>query len=339
MGDVLIRGLTDKAVARIDADAKARGLSRQEYLRQRFEAEGESTVTPARRGLMTALLERDLLASGQVVVRVPPHLMSKSRSSSRTPGKSDPIDALAVARAVLREPDLPRAGHDETSWTLKLLVDRRDDLVTIRRGMISRFLDRVHHLDPTHTNPTNWDRIKVRAALHTWLAPQPGLIAELARSELADIDELTDQIVSLTARITPLVDHVAPRLIATPGVGPLTAAKIVAEAAGVERFKSEAAFARYAGTAPIPNWSGGQTPTGRRLQPMRRGNRQLNTALHRIAVVQIRLPDSPGRAYVQRRVDDGDSKSQAIRALKRRLARVVYQALVEDRAWTSQAAA
>lgn len=81
----------------------------------------------------------------------------------------------------------------------------------------------------------------------------------------------------------------------------------MAEAAGVERFKSEAAFARYAGTAPVLNWSGGQTPTGRRLQPMRRGNRQLNTALHRIAVVQIRLPDSPGRAYVQRRVDDGDS--------------------------------
>lgn len=159
---------------------------------------------------MTALLERDLLASGQVVVRVPPHLMSRSRSSSRTPGKSDPIDALAVARAVLREPDLPRAVHDETSWTLKLLVDRRDDLVTIRRGMISRFLDRVHHLDPTHTNPTNWDRIKVRATLHSWLAPQSGLIAELARSELADIDELTDQIVSLTARITRSVDRVAP---------------------------------------------------------------------------------------------------------------------------------
>jgi hypothetical protein len=67
------------------------------------------------------------------------------------------------------------------------------------------------------------------------------------------------------------------------------------------------------------------------MQPMRRGNRQLNTALHRIAVVQIRLRDCPGQIYVQRRVEDGDSKSQAIRSLKRRLARVVYQALVDDR--------
>ena len=121
---------------------------------------------------MTARLERDLMANKQTVVRVPPHLMSRARASSRTPGKSDPIDALAVARAVLREPDLPRAAHDETSWALKLLVDRRDDLVSIRRGMISRLLDRVHALDPVHTNPANWDRIKVRADMQAWLATQ-----------------------------------------------------------------------------------------------------------------------------------------------------------------------
>ncbi|ULN44770.1 IS110 family transposase (plasmid) [Mycolicibacterium crocinum] len=288
---------------------------------------------------MTARLERDLMAANQIVVRVPPHLMSRSRASSREPGKSDPIDALAVARAVLREPDLPRAAHDETSFSLKLLVDRRDDLVTIRRGMISRLLDRVHALDPTHVNPTNWDRAKVRADLHTWLAQHTGLIAELARAELDDIDRLTAQIVALTERLTHLINQVAPRLLAKPGVGPLSAAKIVAETAGVERFKSEAAFARYVGAAPTPNWSGGQTPTGRRLQPSRRGNRQLNSALHRIAVVQIRLKDCPGRDYVERRVAEGDTKSQAIRSLKRRLARVVYQALIEDRALTNQVAA
>lgn len=287
---------------------------------------------------MTGLLEQDLMAARQVVVRVPPHLMSRSRASSRTPGKSDPIDALAVARAVLREPDLPRAFHDETSWTLKLLVDRRDDLVTIRRGMISRFLEHVHQLDPTHVKPTNWDRMAVRAGMHSQLALRAGLIAELARAELDDIDVLTDQIVALTARITDVVVVVAPRLLAHPGVGPLSAAKIVAEAAGVERFKSEAAFARYAGTAPVPNWSGGQTPTGRRMMPMRRGNRQINVALHRIAVTQIRLSGCPGRIYVQRRVEEGDTKSRAIRSLKRRLTRVVYQALIEDRERAAAAA-
>jgi transposase len=174
---------------------------------------------------MTALLERDLMAAHQVVVRVPPHLMSRSRASSREPGKSDPIDALAVARAVLREPDLPRASHDETSWTLKLLVDRRDDLVSVRRGMINRLLERIHALDPAHENPTNWDRGKVRADLRSWLSPHTGLMAELARAELDDIDRLTEQILTLTARITDYVQQVAPHLLAKPGVGPLSAAQ------------------------------------------------------------------------------------------------------------------
>jgi transposase len=80
---------------------------------------------------LTARLERDLLAAGQRVIRVPPHLMSRDRASSRTPGKSDPIDALAVARAVLREPDLPVAFHDQASLELKMLVDRREDLVGV----------------------------------------------------------------------------------------------------------------------------------------------------------------------------------------------------------------
>lgn len=280
---------------------------------------------------MTALLENDLMSHNQTVVRVPPHLMSRARASSRTLGKSDPIDALAVARAVLREPDLPRAAHDETSWQLKLLVDRREDLVNIRCGMISRILDRIHLLDPAYTKPINWDRRVVRARVQEKLADYDGLIATLARDELNDISRLTDQILELTAQISHYVADIVPTLLATPGVGPLSAAKLVAEAADVARFKSEAAFASYVGTAPTPNWSGGQTPTGRRMQPTRRGNRKLNTVIHRIAVVQIRLRDCPGQSYVRRRIADGDTKSQAIRSLKRRLARVVYQALLKDR--------
>ena len=94
-------------------------------------------------------LERDLLAAGQRVVRVPPHLTARSRAVSRSPGKSDPIDALAVARAVLREPDLPIACHDEVSREVKLLVDRREDLVGQRTSTINRLSGRVHELDPS----------------------------------------------------------------------------------------------------------------------------------------------------------------------------------------------
>jgi transposase len=71
---------------------------------------------------VTGLLEQDLLASGMKVHRVPPTLMARSRASARTWGKSDPIDALAVARALLREPDLPEARHDSATWELRLLV-------------------------------------------------------------------------------------------------------------------------------------------------------------------------------------------------------------------------
>jgi transposase len=97
-------------------------------------------------------LERDLMGAGQSVVRVPPKLMAQARATARTPGKSDPIDALAVAHAVLRHPDLPVASHDEESRELKLLVDRREDLVGQRTSPINRFLDRVHELDPAQ-NP------------------------------------------------------------------------------------------------------------------------------------------------------------------------------------------
>ena len=98
---------------------------------------------------VTARLERELLAAGQRVVRVPPKLMARARASARTRGKSDAIDALAVARAVLREPGLPMACHDQESWELKLLVDRREDLAGQRTATINRLLWRIHELDPT----------------------------------------------------------------------------------------------------------------------------------------------------------------------------------------------
>lgn len=98
---------------------------------------------------MSARLERDLLAAGQQVVRVPTKLMAQTRKSARSRGKSDPIDALAVARAVLRETDLPLATHDETSRELKLLTDRRDVLVAQRTSAINRLRWLVHELDPS----------------------------------------------------------------------------------------------------------------------------------------------------------------------------------------------
>jgi len=253
--------------------------------------------------------------------------MAQTRASARTRGKSDPIDALAVARGFLREPDLPTASHDAVSRELKLLVDRREDLVAQRTATINRLLWRVHELDPEHSpKARSLDLAKHRAILGDWLETLDGLVAELARDELADITRLTEAINALAKRIGDRVRAVAPVLLAMPGCGELTAAKLVGETAGVHRFKSEAAFARHAGVAPVPVWSGN---TRGRVRMTRSGNRQLNAALHRIAVTQIRL-EGLGQTYYRHRIAHGDSTPEALRCLKRRLARVVFNHLHTD---------
>jgi transposase len=125
--------------------------------------------------------------------------------SARTWGKSDPIDALAVARAVLREPDLPVACLDAVSWELKLLVDRREDLVGQRVAVTNRLLARLHQVDPEQPQPTRLQRVRPRQALNDYLIEQPGLMAELAREELADIARFSDNIDALTTRIVDRV--------------------------------------------------------------------------------------------------------------------------------------
>lgn len=270
-------------------------------------------------------LERALLAAGQRVVRVPPKLMAGARHSARTRGKSDPIDALAIARAALRETDLPVAEHDQASRELKLLVDRREDLVAERTRMINRLRWHLHELDPeldvparSLDQPRRLDRLAAHLAdAHT------GLVAQLAGELVGDIAERSTRIRALEREITTRTRQVAPRLLELPGCGALTAAKIVGETARPGRFRSEACFAMHAGAAPVPA-SSGRT---QRHRLARGGNRQLNVALHRIALTQTRLPGSLGQAYYQRRRAEGDNTMEALRALKRRLARVVFNLL------------
>ena len=272
---------------------------------------------------MSTRLERALLAAGERVVRVPPKLMAGARDSARTRGKSDPIDALAIARAALREPNLPAAAHDQISRELKLLVDHRENLVGERTRMLNRLRWHLHELDPELEIPgRRLARLARLDALAEWLADQSasGMVGRLAAELVVDIRALSVRITALEKEITDRAQIAAPRLIALPGAGGLTAAKIIGETANVARFRSESCFAMHAGVAPIPASSGRTN----RHRLARGGNRQLNAALHRIAITQIRITGSPGRAYYQRRRANGDTSMEAIRALKRRLARVVF---------------
>ncbi|MFT4398483.1 IS110 family transposase [Gordonia lacunae] len=276
---------------------------------------------------MSARLERDLLSAHQKVVRVTPRLMAEHRRTGRERGKSDPIDALAVARAAAREPDLPVASHDDVSYEAKALVDYRETLVRERTSKINRVLWRVHQLDPEYHIPRGGLTLnKHQNNLAVWLVDRPGIDARLARTEVAAIIALTAEIKQVTREITTLVRDAVPTLLAMPGCAELTAAKLLGESAGITRFGTEAQFARHAGVAPVPVWSA--NPGRHRLT--RSGNRQLNAALHRIALTQARMPESLGHTYYQRKRDGGKTKRDAMRCLKRRLARVVYNNLTLD---------
>jgi transposase len=274
-------------------------------------------------------LERALLAGGARVVRVPPKLMAGARGSARTRGKSDPVDAVAIARAAWREPDRPVATLEGVEREIKLLVDHREDLVNARTQAQNRLRWHLHGLDPELDPPARrLDCLRTLDELGDWPARQPEAVSVRIATELvADIRGLTVRERALERELADRVALVAPRLPALPGCGTLTAAKLVGRTANRDRFRSEACFAMPAGLAPIPASSGKTT----RHRLARGGNRQLNAALHRIAVTRTRL-DGPGREYYQPRRADGDWKIEALRALKRRLARVVFNLLGPDQA-------
>lgn len=274
---------------------------------------------------LTRRLEADLLRAGEAVRRVPTKLMAGARRSAREPGKSDPIDALSVARAALREPNLPTAKLDGVERELRLLVDYREVLISDRTGHQSRlrwFLVELGIPEPPSRRLT---LPVVLAGVDLQLVGRAEPCARVARDLVARISEMTRAIDDLARQIGELTETLAPSLLALFGCGSLTAAKLVAETAGIGRFRSRAAYASHTGTAPIPVWSGNLV----RHRLSRGGNRQLNAALHRIAITQLRCP-SLGQAYVAKRIAAGDTKTEAIRALRRRLSDEVFRRLQAD---------
>jgi transposase len=268
-------------------------------------------------------LERFLI---ERVLRVPTHLTAKTRKRGSQRGKSDPIDALSVARAALQEglDAFPAAQLDGPELDLRLLVDHRERLVRDRVELNSTLQWHLHDLWPDLRLPggalysKEWSTKLARRLARA----QQTMRVRIARDDLRRLRELTQAINRLEREITELVAQLAPQLLTEPGFGPLIAAKLVGEIAGAQRFTTSAKLARAAGVAPIPAGSGNT----QRQRLDQGGNRQINAALHREIVTRARC-HQPTRDYIERRRNEGKSTREAIRCLKRYLARRVWRLL------------
>jgi transposase len=273
-------------------------------------------------------LERSPVSAGERVVRVPPKLMGLSRCGEREPGKSDQIDARAIARAVLRDglERFPTAFLDEQAVEIRLLCDHREILVAERTRLINRLRWNLVVLDPEleakiPSRKLDYPGQLRRVTRRLRSLPQSARV-RIAREQVNRIAALTREAEALKRELRDLIRVYRPELLAETGCGPLCAAILIGQTAGAERFATDAQFARMAGVAPIPVSSGRRD----RHRLSRGGNRQLNRALHVIAITRGRI-DPSTRTYLARKEAEGKSRIEAMRCLKRHLARRFHRVL------------
>ncbi|MBV8942256.1 MAG: transposase, partial [Solirubrobacterales bacterium] len=219
---------------------------------------------------------------------MPPKMMGQSRRGERQPGKSDQIEAVAVARAVVKDgvERFPAAHLDERAMEIRLLADHRDDLVGERTRVQNRLRWHLVALCPElelslKRKAFNHARVLDRVDRQLRRLPA-GARVRIAREQIAHLRTLNRQIDRLQRELGELVAAHRPKLLAEQGCGALTAAILIGHTAGTQRFRSEASFALNSGTAPVPCSSGQRTQ--HRLN--RGGDRQLNHALHIVAITR-----------------------------------------------------
>ena len=315
---------TGKAVGEVTVKARLKGFERLLAWARELDDERVFALEDCRH--VSGNLERFLVTRGERVVRIPPKLMAGARRSARTPGKSDGVDALAVAHAYLRQPDLPEAHLAGIERDIKQLLDHREDQVWERTRIQQRLRWHLHDLDPHLEIP---DRALDRFCWLDWIeqrfaASPPSTTLRIALELIDDCRRITCRVNELEREITTLISDHFPKLIAIPGCGALTAAKLVGEIAGIERFSSDSKLAMHAGVGPLEASSGNR----QRHRLNRKGNRQLNSAFHRIAVTQCRIHE-PAKLFMTKKMREGKSKREALRCLKRHLARSIFRTLTE----------
>jgi transposase len=284
---------------------------------------GDHTWAIESAGGLGYLLSQQLVAAGETVLDVPSTLAARIRVlGSRRSDKNDPNDALSVAVAALRSPELRvvvRADHAEM---MRLLAKRNIDIGNQRTRVVCRLHNLLMELRPggigqelyaSHAQRFLDDIRPASPAEHARLA----LAAEL----LDDIRVLDEQLKTSHRRIRTAIAASDTTLTDLYGVGPIIACYLIGYTGDISRFANRDAYAAYNGTAPVERSSGGRVVH----RVSQRGNRKLNHALHLAAICQIRNPGTEGRIYFERKVAEGKTKKDAIRSLKRHVSNAVWQ--------------
>ncbi len=272
-------------------------------------------------------LSQRLAAAGESVVDVPPKLSARVRVlSSGNDRKNDGLDALATALAAWRNERLHTVDPEAGAEVLRLLSERRGDLVAERTRAFNRLHGLLRDLVPGGVPGT---LSAPRAArILRGIRPQGSsarVRRRLASEIMRDVRALERKIANLNERIEGEVEASGTTLTEIFGIGPIMAAKIIGTVGSVARFPTKAHFASYSGTAPMEASSGEVV----RHRLSLAGNRHLNNALHMVAVCQARS-DVRGRAYYRKKISEGKSRKEALRCLKRRISDAVFKSLMAD---------
>jgi transposase len=281
-------------------------------------------------------IAQQLAAAGEQVLDVPATLTSRARLLNTGGGrKTDAADAASVAQVALHHPMLRVVTAEDQTTILRLVTERRDDLAGERTRILNRLHGLLRDLLPGGA-PTDPTAAKAAALLRR-VRPVTATAAcrrQLARDLLGDLRRVDARLTDNKAQLQDALAATGSTLTQVHGLGVVVAAKILGHVGDIGRFPSQDHFASYTATAPLDASSGNQ----QRHRLNTGGNRQLNAALHTIAVCQARDP-GPGRRYYLRKLSEGKTPAEARRALKRRLANVIYRRILADQHRPQPAAA
>jgi len=318
-------GCDERQLAEIKVRATCQQIDR---LLAWAEPLGERTWAVESAGGLGYLLSQQLVGAGEQVLDVPATLASRVRvlGTGRS-NKNDPNDALSVAIAALRSPGLRSVEPANHREVLRLLAKRNHEIGRLRNIVVSRLHAALANLSPGGISKelNASDAVRLLGDFDP-VTPVQQTRCDLALELLDDVKRLDVQLKESHKRIKTAVKASGSSLTELYGVGPILACELIGYTGDVRRFTTRDQFASYAGVAPIELSSGGRIV--HRLS--RRGNRQLNHAIHMVAICQIRQKDSEGRVYFEKKAAEGKTKREAIRSLKRHVSNAVYRQLLID---------